>query len=451
MARVPGRFFFVAAAALITSLTLAAAARDVPESGPAADGSPAWSIDHGSDIHVHNYTSMCTEDSRKFCAGKTDEALRICLSSNKSRVSQTCQTALAMPWQEGGFDTSNTPPCAHSVVCAAKAANNPDGVDGGIGAVNRVEWKSDPVNMGYRAVYPYELPPGGGGATAVGMDSRGNLWVFQRVPPGMPELFKFSPDHKLLLALGDKELGAHQDKAHGLRVDAQDNVWICDATGATVIKVSPEGKVLLTLGVHGHPGDWNEAKGQRYLWQPLAIAFAKDGSAYIAEGHANESPNDVGASDPTNRSGAARIIHVTKDGKFIAQWYGDINGQGKFFQAHDVAVDPQNGDVWIGDREQYRLVVYTAEGRFVKTIQMRNLTCNIAFDAAGRLWIGTGQDGQLLQIDRNGKVLGAVGNGRGWGYGQLSETGYITWDKDGNMYTGATGQDRITEWVKPRR
>ena len=36
----------------------------------------------------------------------------------------------------------------------------------------------------------------------------------------MPELFKFGPDHKLLLALGDKELGAHQDKAHGLRVDA---------------------------------------------------------------------------------------------------------------------------------------------------------------------------------------------------------------------------------------
>jgi hypothetical protein len=136
---------------------------------------------------------------------------------------------------------------------------------------------------------------------------------------------------------------------------------------------------------------------------------------------------------------------------FIAQWYGNITGQGKFSQAHDVAVDPQNGDVWIGDREEYRLVVYTAEGRFVKTIQMRNLTCNVAFDAEGRLWIGTGQDGQLLQLDRGGKVLGAVGNGRGWGYGQVSETGYITWDKEGNIYTGATGQDRITEWVKPRR
>ncbi|HUE65195.1 MAG TPA: hypothetical protein VMO78_12540 [Rhizomicrobium sp.] len=435
---------------LVAGLIPAAFARDVPESGPAANGSPAWFVDHAADIHVHNYETMCTVDSAKLCAGKAGEALRICLSSNKPRLSQSCQTALAMPWQEGGFDISNTAPCAHSVVCAAKSADNPDGVDGGAGVVNRVEWKSNPPNMGYKAIYPYELPPGGGGATSVSMDSKGNLWVFQRVPPGMPELFKFGPDHKLLLALGDKELGAHQDKAHGLRVDADDNVWICDANGATVKKISPDGKLQFTLGEHGHPGDWNEAKEQRYLWQPLAIAFASDGSAYIAEGHANESPNDVGSSDPTNRSGAARIIHVTSDGKFIAQWYGDVNGQGKFFQAHDVAVDPQNGDVWIGDREQYRLVVYTAEGQFVKTIQMRNLTCNIAFDREGHPWIGTGQDGQILRIDRNGKVLGAIGNGRGWGYGQLSETGYITWDKKGNMYTGATGQDRITEWTRPK-
>ena len=32
---------------------------------------------------------------------------------------------------------------------------------------------------------------------------------------------------------------------------------------------------------------------------------------------------------------------------------------------------PRNGDVWIGDREQYRIVVYTGDGKFKKTLQMR--------------------------------------------------------------------------------
>jgi hypothetical protein len=162
------RLSHIAAAAVLTVVFAALAyAREVPESGPAVDGSPAWFTDHALDIHVHDYATMCTADTAKFCAGKIGEPLRICLTSNKARVSQTCQIALAMPWQEGGFDVSGTPPCVHSPICAAIAANNPSGV--GSSAVDRVEWKSDPPNMGYHAIYSYELPPGGGGATSVSM------------------------------------------------------------------------------------------------------------------------------------------------------------------------------------------------------------------------------------------------------------------------------------------
>ena len=58
------------------------------------------------------------------------------------------------------------------------------------------------------------------------------------------------------------------------------------------------------------------------------IAFAPNGDMYIAEGHANESPNDTDSPDPTNVAGAARILHFDKDGKFINQWYGDNMGPG---------------------------------------------------------------------------------------------------------------------------
>jgi len=221
------RFLHLAAAVtLAAGMVAMASARDVPQSGPAEDGSPAWFIDHAPEIRLRTYEDMCKSDTAKFCSEQNGQALRSCLSLNKARVSPMCQAALAAPWQGGGFDTSRTPSCERSVICAARPANNPDGLNGGGGIVARVEWKSEPPNMGYRAIYPYALPPGGGGATAVSMDSRNNLWAFQRVPPGMPELFKFGPDRKLIFALGDKEIGAHQDKAHGIRVDAEDNVWI---------------------------------------------------------------------------------------------------------------------------------------------------------------------------------------------------------------------------------
>jgi len=207
----------------------------------------------------------------------------------------------------------------------------------------------------------------------------------------------------------------------------------------------------MTLGVRRKRGDWDEAKGQRLLWQPLDLAFAPNGDIYIGEGHSNESPNDTDSDDPTNNIGAARVIHLDKNGKFINQWYGNSVGQGKFSMVHGIAVDPGNGNVWLGDREEYRLVVYTGDGKFVKTVQMRNLMCAIAFDPHGNLWVASGQDGQILKIDQNGNVLGAAGNGSGTGEGQFIETNYMAWDKQGNLYTGDTSVGRVTEMVVPKQ
>jgi sugar lactone lactonase YvrE len=235
-----------------------------------------------------------------------------------------------------------------------------------------------------------------------------------------------------------------------MAVDAQDNVWICDADGATVTKLSPEGKVLMTIGVKGRRGDWDESKGQRLLWQPVMVAFAPNGDVYIAEGHANESPNDVDSGDPANTIGAARIIHLDRVGKFIGQWFGNEVGQGKFDSTHGLAVDPRTGDVWIGDREQYRIVVYSGDGKFLKTLQERNLVCALNFDAQGNPWMASGQDGQFLKLDRNGKVLAAYGNGMGIGPGQFIEASYWSFDKAGDIIAGDTSVGRVTVIRIPR-
>ena len=386
--------------------------------GPAIDGSPGWFL----------------QGSFPDPTGRTivDPDGRVTVPP-RGRGAGPAAGAVPTP------DVVETPPCRRSPLCGRRGGASRQ-------SLQRVQWQQA---LGYTFTYPYALPPGFGGVPAVALDSKNNLWVFQRADAGKPQLFKFDASYKLLLQVGPDVIG-YQDKAHGMAVDAEDNVWITAANSATVMKINPEGKLLLTLGQRGRRGDWDEARGQRLLWQPVMVAFAPNGDVYIGEGHANESPNDAESDDPANNIGAARILHLDKNGRFINQWFGNEVGQGKFSSAHGLAVDPTTGDVWIGDREEYRIVVYTSDGRFLKTLQMRNLVCALYFDARGNPWMATGQDGQFLKLDRSGKVLGAVGNGMGIGPGQFIEASYWAMDKQDNLYAGDTSVGRVTKMVAPR-
>jgi len=337
-----------------------------------------------------------------------------------------------------GTSYAGAEPCSHSPICGWSKGRN------------LMIHEQHTPDLGFTISYPFTMPDGlTGGVVAVAINFHQHLFAFQRNPMGKPQLFEFDENRKLVRTIGEDVIG-HQNKAHGMAIDAEDNVWICDEHGDTVMKLSPEGKLLMTLGVNGQRGDWDEAKGQRLLWQPLDVAFGKSGDVYIAMGHGNESPNDADKS-PTNRSGAARILHLDKNGKFIRQWFGNSPGPGHFSMAHALAVNPNNGDVYIGDREEYRIVIYDANGKFIKTIQTRNLVCTLYVDPHNQLWMATGQDGQVFKIDWDANVLGAIGNGPGRGEGQFSESAYMAMDSHGNLYVGDTAIPRITEMVAPKQ
>ncbi len=373
----------------------------------------------------------CSGDIDKICQGRSGlYSARACLTENKARLSPRCVVDLAK------LPPSSVPPCARSPLCDNRLGPTRE-------QLRRVLWQTGSVSYSY----PFNLPVGGG-ATGVGIDSKGNVWVLQRAVPGQPQLFQFGPDAKLVRTIPNTVIGA-LEKGHTIKVDPQDNVWISDANGGIVLKLSPQGELLMTLGVRGKRGDWNESTGKRLLWQPLDVAFAANGDVFIAQGHGNESPNDVGLA-PDNMVGAARILHLDRNGRFINQWYGNQIGPGKFGSAHGIAVDPKNGDVWIGDREEYRLVVYGRDGKHKRTIQMRNLMSAVAFDPKGDLWVSSGRDGQLLKLDRNGNVLEAVGNGSGLGTGQFVESTYMAWDRAGNIYSGDTSVGRVTKMTVQR-
>lgn len=359
---------------------------------------------------------------------------------------RTCLSALALMTgyaqqpaaRPTGTGNDGAEPCSHSPLCAWGRGRN------------AITHELHAPDLGFTIAYPFALPEGmKGGVSAVALNSKEHLFALQRNRAGQPQLFEFDQNHKLIRTIGEDVIG-HLNKAHGMAIDSEDNIWICDENGDTVMKLSPEGKLLMTLGVRGQRGDWDEAKGQRLLWQPLALAFAPNGDVYIGMGHGNESPNDTDKS-PTDKSGAARVLHLDKNGNFIGQWFGNNAGQGHFSMVHGIAIDPGTGNVYIGDREEYRIVVYTAGGKFVKTIQMRNLVCALYVDPHRQLWMATGQDGQIFKLDWDGSVLGAIGNGPGRGEGQFIESNYMAMDSRGNLYTGDTSVARVTEMIPPQK
>jgi hypothetical protein len=111
--------------------------------------------------------------------------------------------------------------------------------------------------------------------TAVDIDSKGTIYVFQRGEPS--KIMAFDSKGKLLRSWGDGMFPS----AHGLRVDRQDNVWITDRVLHQVMKFSPQGKLLMELGAKGVKGD-NDSRD------------ALNGPSDVVIGPNGDISNDVG-------------------------------------------------------------------------------------------------------------------------------------------------------------
>ncbi len=133
---------------------------------------------------------------------------------------------------------------------------------------------------------------------------------------------QFDESGKLLKSFG----GGLLVFPHGFAIDKQDNIWVTDSQGKDgkghqVFKFSPDGKLLLTLGKPG-----GGAGGDEYFNQPNDVAIAPNGDIFVAEGHSPNSPT-------------ARVMKFTKDGKLIKQWGKPGSGKGEFIMPHSLAFD----------------------------------------------------------------------------------------------------------------
>ena len=212
----------------------------------------------------------------------------------------------------------------------------------------------------YRTVRDWGHPPDGlpwAAVTGVEAGPDGNIYViyrcFENSCAGRSEnpILKFDKSGKLLKAWGAGMFVF----PHGSTIDSQGNLWVTDAQAANgkgnqVFKFSPDGKLLMTIGTAGAAGE-----GPYIFNQPTDVVVAPNGDIFVADGH-----RDTKANGPLNN----RIVKYSKDGKFIKQWGTRGTGPGQLMEPHTIAMDSQ-GRVFVGDRQNNRIQIFDQDGHFI--------------------------------------------------------------------------------------
>jgi sugar lactone lactonase YvrE len=262
-------------------------------------------------------------------------------------------------------------------------------------------------------------------------------------------VLKFGPDGKVVKSMG----GGMFIWPHGLDVDRDGNVWVTDAVGNVripkgdkrghiVVKFSPEGKVLLTLGTPGMEGS-----GPDHFTSPSDVAVAANGDVFIADGH-----NDVGNN---------RIMKFSKEGKFISTWGKSGWAPGEFHAIHAIALDPQ-GRVFVGDRGNNRIQIFDQNGKSLSVPWTQfGKPSGIAFDTRGQIYVADSESDDVQNPGwEEGIRIGEVKTGWvsafiqfPWGDPRTTAGNgaeFVAVDRDGNVYGGEPAPKRLQKYVRVR-
>lgn len=252
------------------------------------------------------------------------------------------------------------------------------------------------------------LPAGttwNGNTSWITADGKGQVVVLVRTAP----YFRvFTRDGTFVKAFGDDGLF---QSAHSVTVDPMGFLWVTDSAAHVVQKLSPDGRLLMTLGKKGVSGD----NTSRDLFnQPNHVAIAPSGDIYVSDGYQN-----------------ARIVHFSSDGRFV-RIIGGVKGSqpGQLQLPHGVALDSR-GRILVNDSDNQRVSIFDKDGKFVETWPYPSRG-GIAVAADDTVYISDVNAG-IVNIVKDGKLIGSVAAERAHGMGI---------DIDGSIYV--SGASRMT-------
>jgi DNA-binding beta-propeller fold protein YncE len=345
-------------------------------------------------------------------------------------------------------------------------------------------------------MWPKQLPNKWvlGNVIGVAVDSKDNIWMLHR-PSGVRELnaaemtppkgtccfvappvlvfdqagnllkyWQWTDDARTFPGPGVK-VSTFPKGEHGIYVDYKDNIWLADndPTAGAIYKFTQDGKLLLTVGNPKAPAkDSNDTTALKCPTNMFVEPTANE--VYVTDGYCNrrvivfdadtgqykrhwgaygKPPNDADAYN--SRRGQ---VDKDYDPDKVSQQFGRAT--------HNVEVS-KDGLVYINDRTNNRIQVFTKDGRFLQEVFLNKharwygASWETAFspDPAQRfLYNANGNDQQIQILDRKTmQIVGAFGQG-GNRPGEFYALHSIATDSKGNIYTGETiGGDRFQRLI----
>lgn len=238
-----------------------------------------------------------------------------------------------------------------------------------------------------------QLPAGRTWGTlyAPAVDSHGNVFVLDRCGVGTcvdtneAPILEFDSSGRFVKGIGQGLFAF----PHGLKVDKDDNLWVADAgaakgKGNQVTKLSPDGKVLLTLGTKGVMGGSPEN-----FVGATDVLIAPNGDIFVADGHAvvpSGGGQSYGFNAQTSDVSHMRIAKFSKDGKFIKAWGKLGTAPGDFDVPHGLAMDSQ-GRLFVADRGNNRIQIFDQDGKFLAEWRQFGKPCSVYIDKNDTIYV----------------------------------------------------------------
>jgi DNA-binding beta-propeller fold protein YncE len=316
----------------------------------------------------------------------------------------------------------------------------------------------------YRAVENWAAFPDSRIMGAVGdvtVDNDGqHVWAVVRCDATAPDRFgnecldsdldpivRFAPDGKAVAMFG----GGMFIWPHGIDVDREGNIWVADAVaqnrtpggkrGHQVVKFSPQGQVLMTLGTPGMAGG-----GPAHFNAPADVVVAPNGDIFVADGH--------------NADGNNRVVKFSRDGKYLTEWGRTGYAPGEFRTLHAIAMD-LDGRIFVADRSNNRIQIFDQDGKFLAQWTQFGRPSGISFDEHGRIFVA---DSESDDVQNPGWEMGIrIGDAKsGWvnefilfPWGDPRSTAgngaeFVAVDREGSLYGGEPAPRQLRKYVRVR-